>query len=152
MNIVKADSMTELLSEEAVRKILAEPLLMRLAYTDEEGWPVAQPVWFVLENDRLVTTVEKGTRKARRLQADSRCYFTIDTSGAKGTYGVRGRAHADLSDDRDLAERVLRDSLRKYLGSEEGPTAEGLLRDAAEGNLVTVQVDPLKFAAWNYPV
>lgn len=152
MNIVKADSMTELLSQEEVRKILAEPLIMRLAYADEEGWPVAQPVWFVLENDQLVTTVEKGTRKARRLQADNRCYFTIDTSGPDGTYGVRGRAHAHLSSDQALAERVLRASLLKYLGSEEGPTAEALLQDAAEGNLVTVQVEPIKFAAWRYPV
>lgn len=152
MKIVKADSMTQLLSQEEVLEILAEPLLMRLAYLDEESWPVAQPVWFLLYQGRLVTTVEKGTRKARRLKADNRCYFTIDTSGPQGTYGVRGRAHAHLSDDQSLAERILRASLRKYLGSEEGPTAEGLLQDAAEGNLVTVQVEPVKFAAWRYPM
>lgn len=152
MKIVKADSMTELLSEEEVHEILAEPLLMRLGYGDAEGWPVVQPVWFVFENDRLVTTVEKGTRKAVRLQADPRCYFTIDSSGPGGTYGVRGRARAQLSEDQALAERVLRASLRKYLGSEEGPTAEALLQDAAGGELVTLQLEAVKFAAWRYPV
>ncbi|MBN9415331.1 MAG: pyridoxamine 5'-phosphate oxidase family protein [Candidatus Eremiobacteraeota bacterium] len=151
MNIVKADSMTELLGEEQVRVILSEPLLMRLAYEDAEGWPVVQPVWFIFQDGQLLTTVEKGSRKAVRLQADNRCYFTIDTSGEGGTYGVRGRAHVSQSTDQHLAERILRASLRKYLGSEEGPTAEALLQDIAEGNLVVLHLQPVKYAAWKYP-
>jgi hypothetical protein len=152
MNIVKADSMTELLGEDQVRVILSEPLLMRLGYQDGEGWPVVQPVWFIFQDGRLLTTVEKGTRKVTRFQADNRCYFTIDTSGEGGTYGVRGRAHVSQSTDQALAEQILRASLRKYLGSEEGPTAEALLQDVHEGNLVVLQLEPVKYAAWRYPL
>ncbi len=144
--------MTELLSEEKVRIILSEPLLMRLAYQDAEGWPVVQPVWFILQDGHLITTVEKGSRKATRLGADNRCYFTVDTSGPAGTYGVRGRAHASISEDQELAEQILRASLRKYLGSEEGPTAEALLADLAAGDIVVVRLEPVKYAAWEYPV
>lgn len=86
--------MSRLLTEAEVRDILQQPLLMRLAFLDEDGWPAVAPVWFLFEKDRLWTTVARGSRKERRLLADQRVYFTIDTSGAQGTYGVRGRAQA----------------------------------------------------------
>lgn len=150
MHIVKADSMTGLLTREEVEAILAEPLLMRLGFNDQDGWPAVAPVWVLYENERLWTTIEAGSRKARRLAEDDRAYFAIDASGPTGTYGVRGRAHARVMTDRALAEKLTRQSLLKYLGTEEGDMAEAMLRDAREGETAVVELTPVKWAAWRY--
>lgn len=150
MKIVKADGMTKLLTREQVCEILAEPLLLRLGFSDDDGWPAVAPVWFIFEKEKLWITVETGSRKTQRLRDDERVYFTIDTSGPEGTYGVRGRARARVRVDQELSERLTRECLLKYLGTLEGPMAEALLGDAKKGDTAVLELEPVKYAAWKY--
>lgn len=150
IKIVKADTATKLLSQHEVEAILNAPHLMRLGFLDESGWPAVAPVWVLYQDGRLFTTVESGSRKTRCFEADDRVYFTIDHSGPEGTFGVRGPARAKVIEDRELAIQLTKQSLQKYLGSEEGPMAEALLKDAEAGETAVVELVPLKWAAWSY--
>lgn len=94
MKIVKADPMAELMSRTEVEEILNGPYLMRLGFLESDGSPAVAPIWVIFHNDLLWATIETGSHKARRLQADNRVYFTIDHQGPEGTFGVRGPARA----------------------------------------------------------
>lgn len=150
MNIVKADPMTRLLSESEVRNILDQPYLLRMGFTDSSGWPAVAPVWFVFENDRIVTTVERDSRKDKRIREDERVYFTIDHSGKDAIHGVRGRARASVIDEHERTVRVVEESVRKYLGSSEHELGAPLIEEAKKGNTVILELEPLKYAAWSY--
>lgn len=150
MNIIKADPITRLLSEAEVRDILSKSYLLRMGFNDSQGWPVVAPVWFVFENDRIVTTVERDSRKDKRIQEDERVYFTIDHSGPDVTHGVRGRARAKVVDDHERTVRVVEESVKKYLGSLEHKLGAPLVEEAKKGNTVILELDPEKYAAWLY--
>ena len=47
---------------------------------------------------------------------------------------------------------MVRASVQQYLGSEKGAVAEGLLNDALQGKVATLELEPIKYAAWRYQV
>lgn len=151
MKIVKADPMANLMTAAEVEDILKGPYLMRLAFLEADGSPAVAPVWVIYEGERLWATIETDSHKARRFQADSRVYFTIDHQGAEGTFGVRGPARAQvLEPSPELAEELVRKSLRKYLGTEVGEIPERLIEDARNGSTAVVEITPEKYAGWRY--
>ena len=151
MKIVKADPMANMMTKAEVEEILNRPYLMRLGFNDKDGWPAVAPIWVLYQDEKLWVTIEAGSRKARRFAADDRVYFTIDHSGEDGVFGVRGPAHAKvLGVDKARAEDLVRQGLRKYLGSEEGEIAERLIKEAQDGHTTVVEITPLKYAGWRY--
>jgi hypothetical protein len=79
-------------------------------------------------------------------------YFTIDTGGSSTeTRGVRGRANAGVIDgDVGLAIDVIRKALMKYMGTDEGPYADEMLKWARDGIMSVVELTPLRFGAFGY--
>jgi pyridoxamine 5'-phosphate oxidase-like protein len=152
MNIVAADPHARVLSEDEVMALLREPLVLHLGVVDDKGWPLVHPVWHVFEDGVFRLGVTKTSVKARRLRAEPRAYFTVDTgSGPGGTRGVRGRASVRVVDgDVGLAVDLTRKQLLKYMGTDAGPLAEELLTWAREGNTSVVELTPLRFAAFSY--
>lgn len=152
MNIVAADPHARVLSEEEIVALLREPLVLHLGVVDGKGWPLVHPVWHVFEDGVFRLGVTKTSVKAQRLRAEQRAYFVVDTgAGPGGARGVRGRASARVIDgDARLAVDVTRKQLLKYLGTEQGPLAEELLKWAHEGNTSVVELTPLRFAAFRY--
>lgn len=151
MKIVKADPMADLMTRAEVEEILNGPYLMRLGFVESDGSPAVAPIWVIYQNDLLWATIETGSHKARRFEADNRVYFTIDHQGADGTFGVRGPAKARvLEADPARAEDLVRQSLRKYMGSEEGEIPERLIKEAQDGNTAVVEITPAKYACWRY--
>lgn len=150
MNISAADQDTRLLTQAEVIELLQTPELLRLGFVDSAGWPVVHPVWFLFEGDRLWTTIGTDSLKARRLREDGRAYFTIDSQAEGNIRGVRGRARATVREDRERTIELQRALLQKYLGSEEGPIAEALMRDAQDGSSAVLELEPVKYLAWGY--
>lgn len=152
MNIVAADPMARVLSEQEVLALLAEPIPMRLGMVDGRGWPLVNPVWHVFEDGVFRLVVGKTSHKARLLRADPRAYFTVDTGAASGdARGVRGRASVRVIDgDVDLAVDVCRKGLLKYTGTDKDSQADEMLKWARDGGMSVVELTPLRFAAFRY--
>jgi hypothetical protein len=152
VNIVAADPHARVLSEDEILALLREPLVLHLGVVDGAGWPLVHPVWHLFENGVFRLGVTKTSVKAQRLRVEPRAYFIVDTgAGPSGARGVRGRASARVIDgDVGLALEVTRKQLLKYMGTEQGPLADELLKWAREGNTSVVELTPLRFAAFSY--
>ena len=152
MKIVAADPMARVLSEEEVRALLREPIVMHLGLVDGKGWPLVNPVWHVFEDDVFRVVVGKSSHKATQLRANPRAYFAVDTGGSTvETRGVRGRAAVRVIDGEvALALDVCRRALLKYTGTDTGPYAEGMLTWAREGGMSVVELTPSVFRAFRY--
>jgi hypothetical protein len=151
VNIVAVDPHAGVLSPDEVSALLAEPLLLRLGMTDEDGWPLVHPVWHVFEGGTFRLLVGRASRKATVLRAGQRAYFTVDDSAGGHARGVRGRATARVIDgDVALTVELCRKELLKYTGTDQGPFAEEMLKWAASGDMSVVELRPLRLGAFRY--
>ena len=152
MNIVAADPMARVLSEDEVVTLLAAPIVMHLGMVDGSDWPLVNPVWHVFEDGVFRLVIGTTSHKARLLRANPRAYFAVDTGASTGdTRGVRGRASVRLIDgDVDLAEQVCRKALLKYTGTDQSPYAEEMLTWARQGGMAVAELTPSQFRAFSY--
>ena len=152
MKIVSVDPQARILSEEEVLALLREPILMRLGMVDDKGWPLVVPVWHVYENDVFRVAVGNTSHKANVLRKNQRAYFTVDTGGSQGeARGVRGRASVRVIDgDARLSVDVTRKGLVKYTGTDEGRSADEMLKWAREGGMSVIELMPSRFGAFSY--
>jgi PPOX class probable F420-dependent enzyme len=71
----------ELLAQDWVQKLLAEPLLARLGTANPEtAQPHVTPVWFAWDGECLYISAFISTRKAREVSENPRISVLIDTS------------------------------------------------------------------------
>ncbi|MDH2430342.1 pyridoxamine 5'-phosphate oxidase family protein [Sphaerisporangium sp. TRM90804] len=81
-----------LLDTPVARRLLAAPLVARLAYTGKDGTPRLIPVDFLWTGDELVVGAFAGTYKIRDLRARPDVAVTIDTAdGPPQVLMLRGR-------------------------------------------------------------
>ena len=100
--------------DEAARRLLDGAPFAHLATLQPDGSPKAEPVWVGREGDRLLVATDRGTLKARNMEADPRVALSITAFG--NPYEqllVRGEV-VEVRDDGDLA--VLDALSEKYLG------------------------------------
>jgi hypothetical protein len=152
MNITPADPLARVLTEDEVRALLAEPIVMHLGMVDGTGWPLVNPVWHVFEDGVFRIAVDKASAKARLLRANPRAYFAVDRGSATGdAEGVRGRAGVRVIDGEvDLAVAVCRKALLKYTGTDQDAYAEEMLRWARDGDMSVVELAPAQLRAFSY--
>lgn len=152
MKIVAADPMARVLSEDEVRALLDEPIVMHLGMVDGKEWPLVNPVWHVFEDGVFRVVVGTTSHKARLLRANPRAYFAVDTGASTGdTRGVRGRAGVRVIDgDVGLAVDVCRKALLKYTGTDTNEYAAEMLSWARAGDMTVVELAPAQFRAFSY--
>jgi nitroimidazol reductase NimA-like FMN-containing flavoprotein (pyridoxamine 5'-phosphate oxidase superfamily) len=152
MNITAADPMARVLSEEEVRALLAEPLVMHLGMVDSGGWPLVNPVWHLFEDEVFRVAVGTTSHKARLLRASPRAYFAVDTGASAGeARGVRGRARVRVVDgDVERAVVVTRQALLKYTGTDGDAYAREMLSVARDGGMAVLELIPSQFRAFAY--
>jgi hypothetical protein len=152
MKIVAADPMARVLSEDEVRALLAEPIVMHLGLVDGTGWPLVHPVWHVFEDEVFRLVIGKTSHKAKLLRAAPRAYFAVDKGGATGdTRGVRGRASVRIIDGEvELTVGVCRTALLKYTGTDTGAYAGDMLQWARAGEMSVAELRPSLFRAFSY--
>jgi nitroimidazol reductase NimA-like FMN-containing flavoprotein (pyridoxamine 5'-phosphate oxidase superfamily) len=66
------------MSPEEIRKYLSQPLIARLATTDE-GWPHVTSVWFEYDGEDFWVPIQATTKKATHVKKDKRVGLIIDT-------------------------------------------------------------------------
>ncbi len=114
-----------------------------LSYLAADGRPLVAPVWFVLEDDRLVFNTGKDTAKGRALARDPRATICVDLAEPPYAF-VQVQGVADLSEDpADLLATATAIAAR-YVGADRA--ADFGRRNAVPGELV-VRLRPVKVIA-----
>jgi PPOX class probable F420-dependent enzyme len=84
------------------RGLLEQPVVAHLATLNKSGSPRVEPVWFVLEGDRVVITTDYKTVKAANIRRDPRVALSaISPKHPLDHVAVRGRV-VETREDEDL--------------------------------------------------
>ena len=115
----------------------------KLGYRAADGRPLVAPVWFVLEEARLVFNTGKDTAKGRALARDPRVAVCVDLEQPPFAY-VQVQGIAELSEDpADLVATATAIGAR-YMGADRA--GEFGRRNGVPGELV-VRLRPVKVIA-----
>jgi pyridoxamine 5'-phosphate oxidase-like protein len=149
LNFVLADRHARPLLKREVSQLLARPNILRIAYLDEMGDPIAHPVWYYYRGDKFLVATDREGRKAKVLQKNPVVYFLVDESSReKGTLGLRGKGSAKVIDDPLYATRVTRRNVKRYLGKLQSKTAKGIL--AMGPDSCVIEITPSYLATWKF--
>ena len=115
----------------------------KLSYTGAEGRPLVAPVWFIVEDGRLVFNTGKETAKGRALARDSRATLCVDLEEPPYAF-VQVQGNAELSEDPGELLRTATAIAARYVGPE--LAEEFGKRNGVPGELV-VRLRPTKVLA-----
>ena len=149
LNFVLADRHARPLSKREVSQLLARPNILRIAYLDEMGAPIAHPVWYYYSGGKFLVATDREGRKAKVLQKNPVVYFLVDESSReRGTFGLRGKGIARVIDDPLYATRVTRRNVKRYLGKLQSKTAKAIL--AMGPDSCVIEITPSYLATWKF--
>jgi general stress protein 26 len=141
-------------TETEIERFLESNLNLQLATIEEDNYPNINQVWFYYEKNsgKIYATTHKGSRKVQSiLKNPDKIYFSIDDENfsTEGLKGVKGRARATIiSEDRRKVTSVEEKICLKYLGTLDDPWAKQLMRNAADGTYVGIEIEPKFFSAY----
>jgi nitroimidazol reductase NimA-like FMN-containing flavoprotein (pyridoxamine 5'-phosphate oxidase superfamily) len=149
VKFVLADRHARPLLKREISKLLDRPNLLRIAYLDERGDPIAHPVWYYYRRGKFLLAIDRAGRKAKVLQKNPTVYFLVDESSRKkGTYGLRGKGTARVIDDPLYATKVTKRNVKRYLGTLESKTAKAIL--ALGPDSCVIEIAPSYIATWKF--
>lgn len=127
-----------------VRDFLAEGTRTgKLGYTASDGRPLVVPIWFVLEDDRIVFNTGKDTAKGHALARDPRVALCVDLEEPPFAF-VQVQGVAELSEDPEDLLATATAIAARYMGADRA--GEFGQRNAVPGELV-VRIRPRKVLA-----
>jgi PPOX class probable F420-dependent enzyme len=132
------------LDDPQIRAFLAEGTRTgHLGWTASDGRPVAAPVWFVLDGDRIAFNTGAATAKGRALRRDPRVVMTVDLPEPPyGFVQIQGAVH--IGEDLAEVRRIATATGARYMGAERAE--EFGARNGVPGELV-VWIEPIKVIA-----
>jgi PPOX class probable F420-dependent enzyme len=134
---------TDSLSEDVITFLSAGTRTGKLGYVAADGRPLIAPVWFLVEDGRLVFNTGADTAKGRALQRDPRVVLLVDDEHPPFSF-VQVQGVAELSEnDPDLRGTATRIAAR-YMGEQRAD--EYGARNGVPGELV-VRITPRKVIA-----
>lgn len=114
-----------------------------LGWLASDGRPLAAPVWFVLDGDRIAFNTGSTTAKGRAMARDPRVVLTVDLPEPPYAFvQIQGVAHT--GDDLAEVRRIATATGGRYMG--EGRAEEFGARNGVPGELV-VWIEPTKIIA-----
>ena len=149
VKFVLADKHARPLLKREISKLLAQPNLLRIAYLDESGDPIAHPVWYYYSRGKFLVAIDRASRKAKVFRKNPTVYFLVDESSRKkGTLGLRGKGTARVIDDPLYATKVTRYNVKRYLGTLQSKTAKAIL--AMGPDSCVIEITPSYIATWKF--
>jgi PPOX class probable F420-dependent enzyme len=134
---------TDSLSDDVISFLSAGTRTGKLGYVASDGRPLIAPVWFLVEDGRLIFNTGADTAKGRALQRDPRVVLLVDDERPPFSF-VQVQGTAELSDnDPDLRGTATRIAAR-YVGEQRAD--EYGARNGVPGELV-VRITPRKVIA-----
>jgi PPOX class probable F420-dependent enzyme len=111
-----------------------------LGWSASDGRPVAAPVWFVVDGERIAFNTGAATAKGRAIARDPRVVLTVDLPEPPYAFvQIQGIAHT--SDDLDEVRRIATATGGRYMGHDRAE--EFGARNGVPGELV-VWIEPTK--------
>jgi general stress protein 26 len=149
LNFVLADRHARPLLKREVSQLLARPNILRIAYLDERGDPIAHPVWYYYNGGKFLIATDRVSKKAKVLRKNPVVYFLVDESSHEnGTLGLRGKGIARVIDDPLYATKVTRSNVKRYLGKLQSKTAKAIL--AMGPDSCVIEITPSYIATWKF--
>ena len=134
---------TDALREDVIRFLSEGTRTGKLGYLAADGRPLVAPVWFLVEDGRLVFNTGLDTAKGRALRRDPRVVLVVDDEHPPfSVVQVQGTAEISV-DDPDLRGTATRIAAR-YMGADRAD--EYGARNGVPGELV-VRITPRKVIA-----
>ncbi len=132
------------LDDPQIRAFLSEGTKTgHLGWTASDGRPVAAPVWFVLDDDRIAFNTGAATAKGRAIARDPRVVMTVDLPEPPYAFvQIQGIAHT--GDDLEEVRRIATETGGRYMGADRAE--EFGARNGVPGELV-VWIEPTKVIA-----
>ena len=154
MKVIQAiPGMPNPVTETEVKDILESKLNMQIATTDEEGYPLIQPIWFLYDDkeyDKIYAATQKMTKKVQNIRRNpDKIYFSIDDANYPYK-GVKGRAVAKISEDIKKNLPIVEKINIKYLGTIEHPLARMIMENTKNGTEIVIEITPKFFSAWDF--
>ena len=141
---------------EEITAFLNETAILEVATIGNDGWPHLAPMWFVLEDDKILFRSFTRSQKIVNLQRDPRLTVLAEEGDAyEELRGVMIKAEARLVEDPAYVLGIYGRLAAKYamvgpkpveLSAEELEAAFG--RFASKNTAVVV--DPVKIASWDH--
>ncbi len=150
LNFVLADRHARPLLKREISQLLARPNILRIAYLDERGDPIAHPVWYYYSGGKFLVATDRVGKKAKVLRKNPVVYFLVDESSREnGTLGLRGKGIARVIDDPLYATRVTRINVKRYFGGKlRSKTAKAIL--AMGPDSCVIEITPSYLATWKF--
>ena len=144
------------MTADEVTAFLNETAIVEVATVGRDGWPHLAPMWFVMEDDKIVFRSFTRSQKIVNLHRDPRLTVLAETGDAYDELrGVMIKAEAHLVEDPAYVLAIYGRLAAKYpmvgpepvdLSDEELEAAFG--RFAAKNTAVVVE--PVKTASWDH--
>ena len=124
--------------------------LLRFAYTDENGYPRAVPVWFALVGDYYYMGTGASSPKAKALNRDSRAGWVIDGGDNRRYLGVSFVGRAEEVTDARLRADVYNALGTKYFGSADHEKFVEIYGKVDDPATVYYRLKPDGGSSWEY--
>jgi len=144
------------MTAEEVMGFLDETAILEVATIGRDGWPHLAPMWFVMDEDKIVFRSFTRSQKILNLQRDPRLTVLAETGDAYDELrGVMIKAEARLVEDPAVVLSIYGRLAAKYpmVGPDPVQLTEEELEEAfgrfAPKNTAVV-VEPVKTASWDH--
>jgi nitroimidazol reductase NimA-like FMN-containing flavoprotein (pyridoxamine 5'-phosphate oxidase superfamily) len=133
----------------ALKEFCDKQELLRLAYTDSDGFPRVVPVWFVaMDGDYCIGTYNTSA-KWKAIEKNPRVGWVID-GGEKPSYkgvSLRGRAEEVTGDQR---AKIYNEIGKKYFGSTDDPVYKEIYGEVDNAETGYMRLKPEDGSSWEY--
>lgn len=146
------------MSEEELLEFLNEgQKILQVASNDEDGHPHLVPMWFVVEDGKVVFRSFSKSQKILNLRRDPKVAVLVEEGkDYSELQGVMIKGDATLVDDADFCLDLyvaLADRYSFFAGVEPGSTPEQEVREFFSGHAAkqtAVIVEPVEVVSWDY--
>src|ERR671930_634980 len=151
MKIVAATSAIPSMTREEAERFLESKLNLQIATIDQHGEPNIQPVWFYYDKNRekLLITTSKSAKKTQNLRNKPVVYFSIDDENPPYK-GVKGKGVVAMVDDPDRVVPQADRMSMKYLATLDHPIAKMITDSSKKGEVVAIEIIPIKISMPTY--
>lgn len=134
----------------ALRDLCASSELLRLSYTDAQGYPRVVPVWYVLFNGAYCLGTYKTSRKFQALKRQPRAGWTIDGGDKPKYLGVSFFGEAEEVSDAQKRAAIYRALGEKYFGTTDDPAFLEIYGKSDDDQTAYLRLMPDGGNSWEY--
>ena len=133
-----------------LKELCEKAELMRLAYTDPDGYPRVVHVWFVVIGGEYFVGTYAVSAKWKAIKRDPRVGWVIDSDERDHYKGASFAGQAEEVTDADLRAQIYRLLGEKYFGSASDPKFIEIYGQPEDAETVYFKIKPEDVFSWEY--